>query len=568
MNTNRVIFDTSVWSRFRRVVTGFLRSPVGGRGKAWLVALLLLLVGINGLNVLNSYVGRDFMTAIEHRDQPGFLRMAALYLAVFAISTAVAALLRYSEERLGLLWREWLTRRAVDLYLTSGTYYRMRELRELENPDQRISEDVRYFTITTLSFLIMVLNASFAILAFAGVLWSISPTLLVVGMAYAGLGSALTLMFGRPLILLNYQQLDREAGFRADLLHLRENAESIALLHSELQLRARLRYRIRDLVTNAQHIIAVNRNLTFFTSGYNYLIQIIPALIVAPLFIRGEVEFGVVPQSAMAFSHLLGAFSLFVTQFQSISSYAAVLARLSTLDRALEQRVPEPSGRIERVERPGPLAFEQLTLRSPRDGRILVRALDATTEPGARVLVACPNEGAKLALFRAVAGIWTTGEGRILLPPADEIQFLAERPYLPPGCLRDVLRAGRRRARVEDVEILAALDAVGLEGVAARAGGLDAERDWDSVLSFADQQLLAVARALLAAPEVAVLHQISSALGPEQVTRCLARLRDAKITYLALGDPDSGPDAYDAVIELAGNGTWRWTAPQAAAATG
>ncbi len=567
MNADRPLFDRTIWLRFRRTVSGFADSPVGRQAKIWFACLLLLLFGTNLLNVVNSYVGRDFMTAIEHRDHPTFLRMALLYLGVFGLSTIVAAFYRFCEERLGLLWREWLTRRAVDLYLADGTYYRMREQREIENPDQRISEDVRFFTTTTLSFLLMLLNATFAIIAFSGVLWTISPALFVVGLGYAASGTALTALFGRPLVAFNYHQLDREAELRTDLLHFRENAESIALLHNELQLRARLRRRIRDVVSNARRIVAVNRNLTFFTSGYNYLIQIIPALIVAPLFMRGEVEFGVIPQSAMAFSHLLNAFSLFVTQFQSISSYAAVLARLANLDRSLGERESGEKSGIERVPSSGPLVFQQLTLRSPRDDRILLRELDATIETGARLLVTSPSATAKLALFRGMAGIWSSGSGRVLHPPDGEIQFLAERPYLPRGSLREVLTAGRRRgSSASAVDIQSTLQSLQIGDVVARAGGLDSERVWESQLPFAEQQLLAIARALLASPRIVVMHEISSALAPEQVGCCLGLFARKRIGYLVLGELHDESELCDAVLEIARNGTWRWTTPQTAQA--
>src|SRR6185436_13948234 len=206
----------------------------------------------------------------------------------------------------------------------------------LSNPDQRIAEDVKTFVTMTLSLLLMLANGTLTVLAFAGVLWSISRTLFLVGIVYAAAGSFLTIFLGRPLIRLNYRQSDREADFRTDLIHVRENADAVALSHRESQLELRLSVRLGALVSNFRRIIAVNRNLGFFTTGYNWMIQIIPALIVAPLFIAGQAEFGVITQSAMAFAHLLGAFSLVVTQFQVISSYAAVLARLSTLVEAMQ----------------------------------------------------------------------------------------------------------------------------------------------------------------------------------------------------------------------------------------
>ena len=163
---------------------------------------------------------------------------------------------------------------------------------------------MRNLTTTTLTFVLLVVNGSFTILAFSGVLWTISPLLFGVAVAYAAVGSLLTLVLGRPLIWLNYNQSDKEAVFRADLIHVRENAESLALSHREPLIKARLLHHLDELAGNFKQMVAVSRNLGFFTTGYNYLIQIIPALIVAPLYIRGEVEFGVITQSAMAFSQL------------------------------------------------------------------------------------------------------------------------------------------------------------------------------------------------------------------------------------------------------------------------
>jgi putative ATP-binding cassette transporter len=185
----------------------------------------------------------------------------------------------------------------------------------------------------------------------------------VVGVGYAALGTWMTIWLGRPLVALNYRQSDREADFRAGLIHVRENAESAALLHREGRLRARLLRQIDGLVENFRRIISVNRNLGFFTTGYNYLIQILPTLIIAPRFIRGEIEFGVITQSAMAFAQLLGAFSLIVNQFGSISSFAAVIARLGALAEAVEATDSNTST-IEVVEDSNRVAFEQLTLQA------------------------------------------------------------------------------------------------------------------------------------------------------------------------------------------------------------
>src|SRR6185312_1800401 len=219
---------------------------------------------------------------------------AIRYVGVLAGSTVIVVLYRFTEERLGLFWRVWLTRRIIGKYFADRTYYHLKESDTVANPDQRIAEDVRAFTATTLSFTLMFMNGALAVLSFSGVLWTISPRLFGVAIGYALLGTLATIYLGRPLIGLNYRQSDREASFRSDLIHVREHAESIGLLRHEGRLTARLLRRIDDFEDNFRRLISVNRNLGFFTNGYNYLVALIPTLMVAPLFIRGQVEFGVV----------------------------------------------------------------------------------------------------------------------------------------------------------------------------------------------------------------------------------------------------------------------------------
>ncbi len=563
MPEHRVPITRLTWARLGRAVSDFANCEVGWRARGLFALLIALLFAFNALNVLNSYVGRDFMTAISNRDSAGFTRQAIAYLGVFAASALVGAIYSFSEQRLGLLWREWLTRQLLGSYLERRAYYRLSAAGVLTSPDERIAEDVRAFTATTLSFVLMLCNATVTVVAFSGVLWSISRTLFAVAVLYAACGSALTVLFGRPLVWLNYNQLDKEADFRANLVHVQANAESIALLGREGRLGARLRRRFDDLTANMRRIIAVNRNLALFTNGYNYLIQIIPALVVAPLFIRGEVEFGVITQSAMAFSTLLGALSLVVTQFQSISSFAAVVSRLGSLGEAMEHVRSPAAAHIDVHEDEARVAYEGLTLLSPGSDHVLVRELSVSVPRGTRVLIVGPNDAAKVALFRATAGIWENGSGRIVRPGLDAIFFLPERPYLPPGTLRDVLVRTGQEGVIGAAQIATLLHVLGLEPVLERTGGLDVERDWDDVLSLGEQQLLSVARVILAAPRFAFLERPRRALGSEEGDRILSLLWERSITYLTLGDGSDGLDDYDAVLELAGDGGWTWKSVEA-----
>ena len=233
MSERTATFDLQTLRRFIRAVTDLLTSDVRHKAIGLLIFLVAFALSINGLNVVSSYVGRDFMTAIAHREMAEFIRLAILYICLFAVMTAVAVLYRFTEERLGLLWRSWLTRRATERYLDGRTYLHLKESAEIDNPDQRIAEDTRTFTTTTLSFILIFLNSTLAAISFSGVLWTISPLLFVVALGYAALGTLATVVLGRPLVGLNYRQSDREADFRATLMHVRQNAESIALSHRE-----------------------------------------------------------------------------------------------------------------------------------------------------------------------------------------------------------------------------------------------------------------------------------------------------------------------------------------------
>jgi len=564
MNAFHIPIDRTILVRFVEMMRALLKSEVGGKAKALFIVLILFLFGINALNVLNSYVGRDFMTSIEHRNMSGFLRYALLYVGVFAASTVTAVLYRYAEERLGLIWRKWLTDRAVTRYLDNNTYFRLHDAGDLPNPDQRIAEDIRSLTSTTLSFVLLFLNASFTVVAFSGVMWTISPLLFAVAVAYAALGSFFTIYLGKPLVRLNYDQLDKEANFRARLLHVGENAASIALLRREGRLKDRLLDRLDQLTSNYQRIIEVNRNLGYFTTGYNYLIQIIPALVVAPLFIDGKADFGVISQSAMAFGHLLGAFSLIVTQFQSISNYTAVIARLGGLRQAMDNARPPVVPEIESCDSCGIVDFQGLTLRSRRRGRILVDNLNLRIPMGTCVLIRTQSDSTKHVLFRASADLWDKGDGTILRPGLDDMMFVPERPYLPPGTLREALLHTGTEKQVTDEQMLEILHSLKLESVLRRIGGLDNERKWSDLLSLSEQQLLAFARVLIAAPSFAFLDQPSRALSDAQVHELLRRLRDRGITYLTLGDDDD-ISYYDQLLDIAEDGSWTLSPLPAAA---
>ncbi len=560
-------------SRLLEVGIPFFRS--GSRAAyAWLAGLIALLLANNGLNVVNSYVGRDFMTAIEERRVPGLFAYAAVLAGVFAALTLTQVLSTYAQQRFGLLWREWLTRRLLARYLAGRAYRRLADVPEVDNPDQRISEDVRTFTDSSLAFLVMLFNATVTLVAFAGVLWSIRPMLFLAAVAYAALGSLGTVLIGRRLVQLNNLQLKKEADFRFGLGRVRENARAVAQLGGEPTESTRLRGWLQALLDNYRVIIAVSRNLGFFTVMYGYLPQIIPVLLAAPLYVRGEIQFGEVTQSAMAFSQVQGAFSLIITQFQALSTYAAVAGRLGALweatGRELEARekatapklVPVPAAPAEAAATPAAaeagadrVSYENLTLRADRDGRPLVRELTLDIRQGKRVLVTGPSGSGKTALLLATAGLWRSGEGRVICPEGSDILFLPKHPYTARGRLRDLLCYGSA-LDLPDERLWGGLREVGLDRLVERAGGLDAERDWPEELSRGEHQLAAFARLLAVRPKFAFLDDPAGTLDAGGVKRIYEALARSPITYVSVGGHVDLRRYHDLLLELHGDGSW------------
>ena len=543
-------------TRFVRAIRLFMTSDVGGRAAFLFVSLIALFGGVSALNVVNSFVGRHFMTAIAERQTAEFIRQAILYTGAFAASTIVSVIARFAEERLALLWREFLTRRAIGLYMADGAFYQLGIQGKLSHPDQRIAEDIKAFATTTLSFLLMLLSSLLTVFTFSSVLWLISPLLFFTAVFYAAFGSFMTILLGRPLIKLNYNQLDNEAAFRSGLISVRENAESIMIEGVERRHTNRLSKQFDDLAANFRRIISVNRNVGFFTTGYNWMVQILPVVIIAPAFMRGDMEFGVITQSAAAFAMLVGAFSFIVAQFNSISNFAAVLARISSLLEAIDEARGAIDSRFERVEAEGVFAYEGLTLTSS-SGDVLMKDLSLLIPADTRVVVAGQGDAAGTALFRATAGLDTSGTGRIVTPPHQYVRFLGQRTYSGPGTLREILVPLQPSAEMTDTQILALLRNVGLTRDLT-PGDLDSEQDWSSLLSPREQELVALASALVAAPSYIVLEKADAVFGHEHLAGFLRLLAERRIACINFAEPGASRSAYDAVLEYGPDGSWMW----------
>jgi ABC-type uncharacterized transport system fused permease/ATPase subunit len=306
----------------------FKEDETAKRSLIGVVALTLL---NSGISVAFSYISRDFYNALNARDEPLFYEKIELFFAALVIAIPVSVYYRFLREKLSLYWREALTGRILERYYSSRNYYVIECLREVDNPDQRITEDVRAFTRTSLDFFISIFTATIDLLSFSAILYQIFPGLFVAIIAYAGAGSVITANLGKDLVGKNYLRLEREADFRFSLIRTRENAESIAFYDADatLEQKTLLQY-LQKVLENQLDIILIQRNLEVFTTAYRYVPQVLPSLIVAPLYFQHKIELGAISQSYGAFNHVLGDFSIIINSFEQLSAFSAGLTRLTT----------------------------------------------------------------------------------------------------------------------------------------------------------------------------------------------------------------------------------------------
>ncbi|GBF41679.1 ABC transporter permease/ATP-binding protein [Leptospira ellinghausenii] len=537
-------------------ISQLFRSKQGPAAIRYSIFLLLLVITFNGFNVLNSYVGRDFISALEQKNSKSFFHFALLYGIVFIISSGIGGIYRFIEERLGVLWREQLTWRFTESYLSEKTYHSILNKKGIENPDQRITDDVKAFTTTTLSFILLFLGGVFSAVSFAGVLWSINPILFFVAILYAMIGTISTILLGKDLIRINYNQLDLEANYRSDLLHIKQHAESIALTHRELRMSVRLKSKLKKLVTNFKKLISVNLRLSLFTNSYNYFIQIIPMLLIAPSYMRGEIQFGVITQAGLAFTTLLNAFSLIVTQFQSISSFSAVVKRLQSLDTAMEESIKTVKQREQDSFHLDEIIFDQFSLYANDKSMYLIQNLNLKIKRKERWLITAIDENTKLILFRTLAGLNKENEGRILKPNRDEVLFLPEQPYLPPGRLRNVIVPTFLANTIPDSRVMKELKFHNLDTLVKRLGGLSALKEWDDELSLAEKFKISTIRIQFAKPKFVVIDRPTSSVGKFEVSKVLKNFHSLGITTIILAKGEETALEYDYHLNFGHFGKW------------
>lgn len=495
------------------------------------VALNLLMVA---MDVVFSYWNRAFYDAIQVKDwqafiqllftwrgmMPGFCGLAVVYIAVAVYAT-------YLNQWLQIRWRRWFTRQFLDEWMADRAFYRLSLTANptaagTDNPDQRISEDLRNYTSDTLTLGLGLLSNIVTLFSFFGILWSLSGPLHVFGVTipgymvwvaliYAVVGTWLTHLVGRPLALLNFMQQRYEADFRFSLVRLRENAEGVALYGGEHEERAGMGKRFAAVVGNWWDIMQRTKLLNSLIYGYQQVAIVFPIIVVAPRYFSGQIQLGGLTQTAGAFGRVQNAMSWFVTSYASLASWSATVERLATFHRAVvEARAASDTGVLAAPASTEALTLRDVTLAIP-GGESLLTHQTLTFQPGEWTVISGRSGSGKSTLVRAIAGIWPFGTGKVERPSGTYL-FLPQRPYIPLGTLRHAVAYPAQDTAYEDAAIQQALRDAGLEHLMHR---LDEEDNWTMRLSGGEQQRLAVARALLARPDWLFLDEATANLDPE-----------------------------------------------------
>ena len=557
----RQTFQTTC-RQFWLISRAFFASERRHRAQGFLIVLLMLALAVGSVQVLMSYAGRDFMTAITRKDPPAYWRALGVYLGSFALAIPIGVYYRWVEERLALYWREWMAQHLVKRYFNNRAYYRLRGSASVDNPDQRISEDVRNFTTSSLSFLLIVLNSLVTLLAFIGVLWMISGGLVAMLALYAIAGTGISIVIGRKLVSLHYQQYAKEANFRYSLVRVRDNAESIAFYRGEKREHLDLINRLSAAVGNMRLIIILNRRLGFFTNSYNYLALILPVLVTAPMYMRGQVEFGVVTQAAGAFGTVLAAVSLIITQFGGLSAYLAGIQRLGSLWDSLDEHDAEEKRIADEAQDPPNessrmVKLDKLTICTPGKGKTLVEELSFELRSNQSLIIMGASGTGKSSVLRTIAGLWPGGSGTLERPAFVHLMFLPQRPYMVEGSLRAQLLYPYPDQSVTDEQIRAVVAQVNLSDVFARVDeDLDRVIDWSNVLSLGEQQRIAFARLFLRQPKFAFLDEATSALDEDNQQDLYQHIKDSQISFISVGHRTTLIPYHDRLLTLDRSGSW------------
>ncbi|WP_337780485.1 ABC transporter ATP-binding protein/permease [Phascolarctobacterium succinatutens] len=526
--------------------------------------IIALTLGVVYMLVLLNQWNNSFYSALQNYDAKKIFDELIHFSWLAAIYILLAVYSYYLQQTLILNWRRWLTTRFIDIWLQNKTYYNLQMFgKDTDNPDQRISEDVRQFVEMTLSFGIGILKAfctfaSFVVIlynlsgslsfTFMGKTWTINGYMLWASLLYSVIGTYITHIVGRKLVKINFIQQKYEADFRFSMIRLRESAESVAFYRGEAQEGSVFKQRFKMLLDNFWKLVNKQKQLVFLNSGYSQIAIIFPFVVAMNRYLTKEVTLGGLMQVASAFGRVQDSLSYFVDMYSSIAQWQAVVMRLTCFGHHMHDVYQQAERfHVERFAAADVVEVNNMQINLP-DGKPLLENISFTLHPGHNVLIKGVSGSGKSTLLRAISGIWPFVDGKIFLPERDKLMFIPQRSYLPLGTLRAALNYPGNKP-IDDTELIYLMD---LCQIGYLKDKLDLEADWSHVLSVGEQQRLAFVRAHIQQPQWLFLDEATSALDEDTEANMHSLLQERlqQTTVVSVGHRSTLNKYHELVLRL------------------
>ncbi|MGB3766401.1 MAG: ABC transporter ATP-binding protein/permease [Phormidesmis sp.] len=604
-------FNFKVFKRFWAIAKAYWFGEDKWKARGLLLLIVVLLLGYTGLSVLLNTQRGELISSLSAQSESRFWKTVGVFLGILVVYAPLLASYTFLRDRLGLAWRRWLTNSFIERYFQDRAFYNINQFNlNIDNPDQRIAEDVRSFTQESLTLVLVAVESVLSVIAFSGVLWGISRELVLFLVVYAVVGTVLTIgVFGQPLVKLNFEQLKKEANFRFSLVRVRENAEAIAFYQGEGQESEQIKDRFIAAFDNYKKLLNWELALNGLTNFYEFIPFVLPAIVVAPGVFSGEVEVGKVSEAQGAFIRVFFSLNVIVARLQSLTAFGAGIDRLYDFSDAIgdiespveiesaekkqaKQKVlaasletkaaetkaaetttalqvdedadsaglvhpAETSNSVIALELSPTLALDNLTLQTPNYQRTLIENLSLTLDKTGSLLVMGPSGCGKSSLMRAIAGLWQSGTGTISRPDIRELLFLPQKPYMVLGNLRQQMLYPYPDTKMTDSQLTEVLGRVNLPDLAERYDdGFDTVEEWGDVLSLGEQQRLSFARVLIHQPAYTILDEATSALDLTNEEQLYGHLAAAKTAYISVGHRASLENHHQSLLRLAEDRSW------------
>jgi vitamin B12/bleomycin/antimicrobial peptide transport system ATP-binding/permease protein len=504
------------------------------------------------------------MTALSNKNIDDFYRLLLITTATSFLWFGLLILKGLLLTKLGLYWRRWLTEYFLNKYFTRNNFYQINNDPNIDNPDQRISEDVHTF-IDKNALIISLIETTLSGFIFISILAAIDLNLVFSAFIVAIIKTAIAFTIGRILTPLNFENLRSQADFRYNLIQARNHSESIALYGGQARELITISQRFRDAIDILHRMVIPSTSLSAFNLFAYTAVGMVPILILAPKFFASAIQFGDISRATSAFFNVISSFTWIANNFEQLSLFAVILKRLGILQESFDQSkkidITQQNNKIEIVEG-NCFDLSNVTLQTPDNSRNLIEDLSITVSTYERLLIMGASGKGKSALVKAIAGLWTAGTGRIIRPQLSEILFLPQRPYIGLGSLRDRLTYPHNDLHLTDKELQASLVLANLEDLVERVGGWDLELNWTDILSLGEQQRLAFARLFLSQPRYAILDESTSALDIENEKYLYQLLQKSNTTYISVGHRPTLIPYHQNILTILDNSSWKYLPSQ------